>query len=161
MSPRLTAPLVIEHDAYTRFALRLILARFPEWEPYCVASPRQDGAGSTVEFIVPCPNPAVESGLYVSTAADELTIGFHTDHGHFTDFDSPLNRDRIEQGLNQAAAYLEDRLGAVSWYQGERLLGTTSCELPLDGPLPPMFATYPVTHGTLRSWSGRFDRDEP
>jgi hypothetical protein len=52
-------------------------------------------------------------------------------------------------------------LGVVSWYQGERLVGTTSCKLPVSGPLPRMFTQFPVTRGTLRSWSGRFDRDEP
>jgi hypothetical protein len=150
-----------ELDAYTRFALPLILARFPEWEPFGVVQPRPDGVGGTVEFNVPCPNPGAEMGLWVSTADEELSVGFHTHHGHFTDYDTRLNPDQVEAGLEQAAEYVEDRRGVVSWYQAERLAGTTSCELPLAGPLPRMFSQLPVTRGTLRSWSGRFDRDEP
>ena len=148
-------------DDYTRFALPLILARFPTWEPFGTIQPPADGEGGTVEFNVPCPNPAAEIGLWVSTADQELTVGFHTHHDHFTDFETSLNPEPVEAGLDQAAAYLEDRRGAVSWYQGGRLVGTTSCDLPLAGPLPRMFSQFRVTRGTLRSWSGRFDRDEP
>ena len=151
---------VTDLDAYSRFAVPLILARFPHWEPLAVVTAGPDGAGGTVEFRVPCPSPAVETGLWVSTADEELTLGFHTHHGHFTNYDGRLNPELVAAGLDQAAAYLEDRRGVVSWYEGQRIAGTTSVELPVAGPLPPMFARLPVTRGTLRSWSGRDDRDE-
>ena len=156
MSGLLSADL----DKYSRLAVAQILLRFPGWEPFGIVSPRPDGAGSTVDFTIPCPSPAVESGLWVSTADDEFSVGFHTHHGHFTDYETPLNARRIEEGLEQAGAYLEDRCGVVSWYEADRLAGTTSCGLPLGGPLPRVFANLPVTRGTLRSWSGRYDRDE-
>ena len=146
-------------DDYSKFAVGLILVRFPDWEPFsCVQS---DINSVFVDFYIPCPSLAVERGLWVSTANQELTVGFHTDHNHFTDYDDPLNPEPVEAGLNQAAAYLEDRCGAVSWYQGERLAGTTSAELPLSGLIPRVFKDYHVTLGTLRSWSGQYDRDEP
>jgi hypothetical protein len=148
-------------DSFSRFALPLILARFPEWKSFGVVQPRPDGGGATVEFNVPCPNPAAEMGLWVSTADEELSVGFHTHHSHFTDYETRLNPEVVEAGLEQAAVYLEDRCGVVSWYQKEQLVGTTSCELPLSGPLPRMFSQFPVSRGTLRSWSGRFDREEP
>ena len=91
--------------------------------------------------------------LWVSTAGEELSVGFHTHHDHFTDYKILLNPEQVKAGLDQAAAYLEDRCGAVSWYQGERLVGTTNCSLPLSGPLPRMFSQFPVTRGTLRSGS--------
>ena len=147
-------------DPYSRFALPLILARFPGWEPFVTVRPLDGGAGAAVEFNVPCPSPAVEMGLWVSTAEEELSVGFHTHHRHFTDYDDRTNLDVIAAGLDEAAAYLDDRLGVVSWYQGDRLVGTTGTELPVDGPIPRMFDQFPVTRGTLRSWSGRFDRDE-
>jgi hypothetical protein len=148
-------------DAYSRFALPLILARFPEWESDGAVQPRPDGEGVTVEFNIPCPNQATEMSLWVSTAEEELTVGFHTHHDHFTDYDTRLSADQIGVGLDLAVAYLEDRRGVVSWYQGDRLAGTTNCNLPLSGPIPRIFSQLPVSLGTLRSWSGRFDRDEP
>jgi hypothetical protein len=153
--------LANELDVYTRFALSLILARFPEWEGYAVVQARPDGLGGTVEFNIPCPNPMAEMGLWVSTAEEELSIGFHTHHSHFTDYDTRLNPEQVEAGLDHAVAFLEDRCGVVSWYHGDQLIVTTSCELPLAGSLPRMFSQLAVTRGTLRSWSGRFDRDEP
>lgn len=147
-------------DAYSRFAASLILARFPEWESFGVVQRRPDAAGCTVEFNVPCPSLAAEMGLWMSTSDQELSVGFHTHHSHFTDYDTPLSREQIEAGLDQAAAYLADRCGVVSWYQGQRLVGTTTTKLPLLESLPRMFSHSPVTRGTLRSWSGLFDRDE-
>lgn len=97
----------------------------------------------------------------MSTADEELSVGFHTHHTHFTDYELRLNPETVAAELDNAAAYLEDRCGVVSWYQEERVVGTTSCELPLSGCLPQMFAQLALTRGTLRSWSGRFDRDEP
>ena len=157
----MTVLLTSNLDAYSRFALTMILGRFPEWEPFGVVQTRPDGASSWVEFNIPCPSGATEMGLWVSTDGAELSVGFHTHHSHFTDYDTRLNPEQIEAGLDHAAAYLEDRCGTVSWYQDERLVGTTSCELPLSGPLPRMFSQLPDNRATLRSWSGRFDRDEP
>ncbi len=55
-------------DAYSRLAVPLILACFPEWVQFAELSLRADGAGSVVQFNVPCPSPAAEYGLWVSTA---------------------------------------------------------------------------------------------
>jgi len=148
-------------DEYSRIALPRILARFPEWETLAVLVPRDFGAGASVEFNIPCPSPAVESGLWLSTADDELTVGFHTHHCHFTDYETRLNSAQIDAGADHAAALLGDLCGVVSWYEGDRVVGTVSCDLPLCGPLPRLFADLPVSRGTLRSWSGRFDREEP
>jgi len=90
-------------DAYSRFAISLILARFPEWEPFAVVGSRPDSVEGTVEFNIPCPSPAVEMGLWVSTDDEELSVGFHTHHGHFTDYDPRCNPEQIEAGLDQAA----------------------------------------------------------
>ncbi len=140
-------------DSYSEFAVGIITRRFPEWVQYAKAS--LDG---TVEFQIPCPSPAVETGLWISTANNELTVGFDTDHCHFTDYDKPCNLGVVHQGLNFAATILKDRCGILSWYQGDRLVHTTQIKLPHKGPLPCLLSK--CTRGTLRSWSGKFDRDE-
>jgi hypothetical protein len=158
-------------DAYSRVAVPFILARFPEWEPFAKLSPSPDGTGNVVEFNVPCPSPAAEYGLWVSTADDELSVGFHTHHDHFTDYEDRLNRGQIEAGLRHAADIIAERVGVVSWYRGGGFAGSRTVQLPHTGPLPGLLDGLGTgaelagifadcDRATLRSWLGRFDRDE-
>jgi hypothetical protein len=107
--------------------------------------------------------------LYVSTADRELTVGFHTHHRHFTDYQMPLNPEMVRAGLDEAANYLADRLGVLTAYRSEQLLFTVGVPLPHDGPLSQVhdgLATNWIfgfgvggrcDHLTLRCWTGQFD----
>jgi hypothetical protein len=53
---------------------------------------------------------------------------------------------------------VKDRCGILSWYQGERLVHTTQIKLPHVGSLPRLLSN--CTRGSLRSWSGKFDKAE-
>jgi hypothetical protein len=164
---------LLDHDLdpYSRLAVRLILARFPAWEPLAKTSPCPDSRGSIVDFNVPCLSAAAESGVWISTADEELSVGFHTHHSHFTDYESRLNPDPIEAGLEHAADILEEHVGVVSWYRKGGFAGSRAVALPHPGPLPGLLdglGSYAGLAGifsdcervTLRSWFGRFDRDE-
>ena len=89
-----------------------------------------------MEFEIPCPSTAVDSGLWISTENNELTVGFHTDHCHFTDYECPQNLAVIHQGLDFVVEILKDRRGILSWYHGDQLVHTTTIQLPHSGPLP-------------------------
>ena len=158
-------------DDYSRLAVPLILAHFPEWELFAKLSPRSGGAGHVVDFNVPCPSPAAEHGLWVSTADEELSVGFHTHHNHFTDYENRHNLLQIEAGVQYAADILAERVGVVSWYRGDRFVGSRSVTLPHKGPLPGLLDGLGIggevagifsdcERATLRSWVGRYDRDE-
>ncbi|MBL8796028.1 MAG: hypothetical protein JNM56_19155 [Planctomycetia bacterium] len=157
-------------DAYSRIAVPMILGRFPEWEPFARLDSRADGAGNTVDFNIPCPSGAAESGLWISTADEEFSVGFHTHHCHFTDYESRNNPIQIEAGLKYAADIIDERLGVVSWYRAGCFVGSFSVELPYPAPLPGLFddardaqlvAMFSnCDRATLRSWLGHFDRDE-
>jgi hypothetical protein len=158
-------------DAYSRLAVPLILAWFPDWEPFAKISARPDGAGCVVDFNVPCPSSAAEAGLWLSTADEELSVGFHTHHNHFTDYEHRLNREQIEAGLQQASDIIEERIGVVSWYRGSAFAGSRSVELPHPATLPGFLeglGNLPQILSnladcdriTLRSWLGTYDRDE-
>ena len=160
-----------EWDAYTRFAAPLILARFPDWEDIANLMPRADGEGCALEFNLPCPSPDNARGLWVSTADDELTVGFHTHHRHYSNYEIPLNPEQVDVGIQFADDILEERVGVVSWYRTGEFAGSLSVELPHPGPLlgsfdgfPPGFDVGDIVSGleraTLRSWFGRFDREE-
>jgi hypothetical protein len=166
--PELTAS---DLDDYARLAVPLILARFPDWEQHAKLTRRPDGAGSVVDFNIPCPSAAAESGLWISTADEELTVGFHTHHNHFTDYDDLNNTCQIKAGLQHAADIIEECVGVVSWYRGGQFAGSRTVELPHEGPLPGLFDGLGIgaelvgnfsdcSRATLRSWLGHFDRDE-
>ncbi len=149
-----------DFDEYTRFALPLILNRFPEWGPFAVSRGDTGTRSGWAEIWIQCPSPAVEVGLWVSTDSGELTVGFHTHHCHFNDY-SGLNQPHlVESAIEHARAILEDRCGVLSVYDGERFAGSVSCELPHVGPLRVAFSVNRGSRVTLRSWSGRHDRDE-
>jgi hypothetical protein len=180
-------------DAYSRFVVRPILARFPGWESFAKLSPRADGAGNVVEFNVPCPSPAAESGLGLSTAGEELSVGFHTHYSRFTDHENRFTLGEVEAGLQHAADICEERVGVVSWYRGAVFAGSRWVNLPHPDPLPGLLdslgagpklaprradvapgelldglevgAEFAASFAdwdriTLRSWLGRFDREE-
>lgn len=159
-----------ELDAYSRLAVPLILARFPKWEPFAKVTPRPDSAGCVVEFNIPCPSPSVEYGLWVSTWDEEFSVGFHTHHSHFTDYDDRLNLRQIEAGVQQVVDVVEERVGVVSWYRGGAFAGSRWAELPHPGPLPALLDGLGMSseianifsdcdRATLRSWLRRFDRE--
>jgi hypothetical protein len=159
-------------DAYSRIAVSMILARFPDWESFAKLSPRPDGAGSAVDFNIPCPSLAAEYGLWLSTADEELSVGFHTHHNHFTDYENRLNVAQMEAGIQHAVDIIEERVSVISWYRAGAFAGSRSVELPHPEPLPGLldglgptgaqiagiFADYDRV--TLRSWLGRYDRAE-
>ena len=158
-------------DDYSRVAVPIILARFPEWESYAKLTPRPDGAGKVVNFNVPCPSSAAEAGLWISTADEELSVGFHTHHRHFTDYEDRTHRAQIDEGLDYAAAIVEDRIGILSYYNGGAFSGSRSVNLPPPETLPKLHEGMGLVgklevffrdwdRVTLRSWSGRFDRDD-
>lgn len=154
-------------DAYSRIAVPIILAAFPDWEPLAKVEPRPDGTGGVVEFNIPCPSPAAEHGLWVSTADEELSVGFHTHHSHFTDYEDGNHVAQIEAGVEHAADLLAERVGILSWYRRGGFAGASSILLPHSGPLRMLGVGGPLASAfagcermTLRSWFGRFDRDE-
>jgi hypothetical protein len=110
-------------DAYSRIAVPMILSRFPDWESLATLTPRPDGAGSTVDFNIPCPSPAAEYGLWISTADEEFSVGFHTHHNHFTDYEIRLNVAQIEAGIQHALDTIAERVGVVSWYRAGAFTG--------------------------------------
>lgn len=156
-------------DAYSRLAVPMILARFPDWEMFAKVGPRPGGAGGVVEFNVPCPSLAAGHGLWVSTEGEELSVGFHTHHCHFTDYGDRTHVTQIGAGVAYAGDIVAERVGVVSWYRGGAFAGSGSVELPHAGPLRGPFSgggpLADVFAGcervTLRSWLGSFDRDEP
>ncbi len=154
-------------DTYSRLAVPMILAQFPDWEAFAKVELRPGEACGVVEFYIPCPSPSAERGLWVSTADEELSVGFHTHHCHFTDYNDRTHLAQIEAGVKYAADLVAEGIGVVSCYRGGKFAGSNSVELPHTGPLHALAGAGPFAgifagceRVTLRSWLGRFDHDE-
>ncbi len=144
-------------DEYSRFAVGLILSRFPVWRSH-VAFRRPDGYASPfADFELQSPSPAIARGLWVSTADEEVTVGLHTHHSHFTDYDNRFDPQHIIDALDYVQDIFDDRCVIVSWYIGDRLICTTSKDVTTQHPATPPRGG--VTRKTVRSWRGTCDSD--
>lgn len=152
---------------YSRLAVPLILARFPEWEGSAKLLEECGPGEFAVEFRIPCPSSEAKSGLWVSTDGGELSVGFDHHHTHFMAYDGD-HRRQIECGLEYASDFIEERAGVVSWHMDGRIGGSCSVELPHPDPLPRLNERFGLFMPgqrdcnlvKLRSWTGRFDREE-
>lgn len=109
------------------------------------------------EFELAAPSPAIEHGLWVSTANQELTVGIHTHHSHFTGYDDCFDPDPIYQALDYIQELLDEHRLIASWYVGDRFVGSTSY-LITDG-YPSLLSFESITRTTIRSWRGTHDND--
>jgi len=144
-------------DKYSRFAVGRILERFPAWSEHMVFR-RPDGyEHAFADFELACPSSAIEHDLWVSTADEEITVGLHTHHSHFTDYDNRSDPAHIGDALDHVLDLLDERTAIVSWYVGDRFAGSTSQDVAADRPTSSLLSG--VTRTTLRSWRGTHDRD--
>jgi len=151
----MTAPPL---DDYSAFALPRILERFPEWKDCLHFRAARPSGLHFVVIEIDAPLQSVEQGLYVGTEDAELTVGFHTYHCHFTDWNDAKDRATLEAGLDFASNLLSEKVGVATNYRDDQWAGGTWIDLPHPGPLP--LVAQNATRITLRSWRGTFDRDE-
>ncbi len=147
-------------DLASRSIGKRTLARFPTWARYAHVKRAEGKEKSHLEFIIPCPNPVVEQDLMLSTEQHQLTLYFDTSHEHFENDDEWPTIDWIGDGLDLAAAILAEEVGCVTCHGRDRIYADFFAPLPLASPIDIPFKNTPVTRVTLRSWTGRFDRDE-
>jgi hypothetical protein len=141
-------------DVYSKAAARMILDRFPEWERFASVRLQPDGTHAA-DFNIPCPSPEAENGLLVTTAEDEMTVAFHREHRHFTNYEDRLDPRHIQTALDFIEAILHERIAALSYYRKGRDAGGGWMEVPSDKPLPRGLSG--VDRITRRSWNGTFD----
>jgi len=144
-------------DEYSRFAVSRILGHFPAWGEQMVFR-RPDGyTHAFAEFALSSPSPAIEHGLWVSTADEEITVGLHTHHSHFTDYENRSNPEHVSDALDHVQDLLDERSAIVSWYIGDCFAGSTSHEVAAGHPTSSLLSG--MTRTTLRSWRGTYDQD--
>ena len=126
----------------------------PEWAE--LAKPD----ATTVEIEIPATGSRAIAPLWISSADDEITVGFDHTHSHFAAWDE---RQTEEDCFEQAAQFAEDlmieRLVVVSGLDRGTWAGSTTVR-PDEDPLAAVaFAAGDTV--IVRSFRGTFDRDLP
>jgi hypothetical protein len=143
-------------DEYSQVAAQRILERFPDWRTRIVLRRPNGYDHAFADFELPCPSPAIEHGLWVSTADEEITVGLHTYHTHFTNYNEGFDAQHIDDALDHVQELLDERTVIVSWYSGERFAGSSSVDAAVAEAAPSFISG--VTRTTRRSWRGTYDQ---
>ena len=65
----------------------------------------------------------MDAGLSIYTWNEDVLVGFHTHHAHFSDWDRAGTDNHIDAALEAAVDILAERLVVVSWYsRGEPVM---------------------------------------
>lgn len=132
-----------------RFAEKLFSA-FPAFRDLAIV----EGNSFVVE--VTAPNPAARAPLFISTADEEVTVGFDAWHCHF---DGMLEKDDEEIFASSIALVrdlLAERVAVLAWLDGDQWLGSSCAKVDeVDAELQSGDTGYAIT------WRGTHDRRFP
>lgn len=136
-----------------RYELNPVLDLFPKWRAHLRIGTADDG--STFEVLeVPAPvgSDAV-SGLFVSTADGEITVGFDVHHSQFDGWAGDAG------ALAFIREVVTEHVAVVSWWSGERWCGSAPLEAGRRPEVPSWAAAVAVDRIRVRSWRGALNAD--
>lgn len=146
-------------NAYTTIVAERLIGEFPEWRELAVLDTRPGASPGALLLEVPCPSAAVQEGLWISTNGDEITVGFHTHHVHFADYEGLDSNAHIEGAVQYIQGLLADEFLVESWYCEAAFCGSATVRPDAPTALPDFISG--VMHMTRRSWSGARDAEMP
>jgi len=113
-----------------------------------------------VSIEIECPSRSVDAGLSIWTWNEDVVVGFHTHHAHFSDWGRSGADDYIEAAIRTANEVLVEKLVVVSWY----LRGQPEPDITMFEATAPALAEFqrwsqPTIGGWLRRrvvrpWTG-------
>jgi hypothetical protein len=116
---------------------------------------------ASVEIAFASPNPRAVAPVWISSADEELTVGFDYTHGHFNAWmGTESDEDVFERALQFADDLVGERLVVVSGLAGGAWAGSTTVP-PGDDPLATASVFPEADTIIVRSFRGTFDRDLP
>ena len=166
-------------NEYAARVAPLLVAAFPEEAKGIVVDDEGD-----LSLEIACPSGSVDAGLSIRTWNEDVVVGFHTHHDHYSDWYGTGTDEHIDAAIKAARNVVAERLVVVSRYCRGKSLGSY-----WDGPeyaLTEFRATTAkgskgwlerrrVEHRvnlsgrlrshvygvelTLRSWNGTYDSD--
>lgn len=141
-------------DAFSERFVNALRLRLPELIPHCCSA----SDGESIELRLPAPSG--HGDLSVTTASDEITLGFGPWHGHFEELDYWPTADAprgepFERVLTLLADFLRDLVVIRVWTKGGSYVGSgpwhwwysnEACQAACLGD-----------HYSMLSWTGRGD----
>lgn len=146
-------------NKYTQQVVTEMIAAFPSWFDLILQMCDESGA---LDFKIDAPSPLIKGGLWVLTEGDEVIVGVHTHHVHFTYYETHTNfTDHILSAMKYIQDIISDQIGIVSWYRQEQFLGSATYRTEDDIELGKFLSQYlPISTRTeIRFWTGKKDRE--
>src|ERR1700733_2429156 len=104
------------------FAIALF-ATFPEWEPLAKAVQEDDTKPPFLEVAVP--QDGTDRVLYMSTADDEITVGFDYWHDHIGPFLGIETGESVEQAIGIIEAFVNEQTVVIVTYREGKWVQST------------------------------------
>ena len=98
-------------NSYAERVARHLVAAWPERAEEIAV----DGEGD-LSLEIECPSDSADAGLWIHTWNEDVVVGFHTHHSHFSDWEQSGTDDHIAVALETMDDILAERLVVVSWY---------------------------------------------
>jgi hypothetical protein len=144
-------------DEFSRQVARVLFAKYPDWRAYAKVERAESGAGY-LSVEVPAPaSAAAAHGLWISTEAEVVTVGFDWFHTHFYAGVGDGERFGTDYAFHFIEEILSESVAAISWWQDDqcttystRRNGTNAMPDDLIGP---------HNRVRIRSWNGALNED--
>jgi hypothetical protein len=144
---------------YAQTCLELLLARFPQFEPYVRPSDYDEGAWYAE---LPWPDGWEAVSLSARTHGgpygEEFRIDIGNTHGHFGDYSGSGSFEFLKQAFELIDDFLNERLVLiVKWIERAEYVG--QIEEPTYTPTESDWAEHNVLRIWRRSWHGKHNRE--
>lgn len=147
-----------ELNPYGRRVATQLFRHFPDWSAFARIDPHPNADAGALLVEISASSPNIRNGLHISTDGDELTIGLHTHHCHFADYDQHGTDEHIEDGIEYIKQLIQEDYVIHSWYCNGEFCGSLTSTAGNVGN-PGRFVGN-VDKITCRSWAGTHDADD-
>jgi hypothetical protein len=151
-------PILNELNPYGRRVATQLFRHFPDWSTFARIDPHPNADSGALLVEISANSPNIRNRLRISTDGDELTIGLHTHHCHFADYDQRGTDEHIEDGIEYIKQLIQEDYVIHSWYCNGQFWGSVTGTADNVGD-PGKFVGN-VDKITCRSWAGTHDSDD-
>ena len=153
-----TNSIIDNLNPYARRVATHLFRNFPDWATLATTDPNPNADSGALLLEIPANLSGSEIVLHVWSDSDELTVGLHTHHCHFADYDQRETDDHIEDGIAYIKNLIQEKIVIYSLYcNGQFCCSVTGTPGKVED-LAKFISN--VDRVTCRSWAGTYDSDD-
>jgi hypothetical protein len=153
-----TNSIIDNLNPYARRVATHLFRHFPDWATLATTDPNPNADFGALLLEIPANLSGSEIVLHIWSDGDELTVGLHTHHCHFSDYDQRETDEHIEDGVEYIKNLIQENFVIYSWYcNGQFCCSVTGTPGKVEDPAK--FISN-VDRVTCRSWAGTYDSDD-